>query len=42
MNIKEEIHNALEAIQKKVNEHKDLTDQEIEMLLLSSLIEEEA
>lgn len=42
MSIQEEIHSALNEIQTKVNESKELTDSELEMLFLSSLIEEEA
>ena len=42
MSIKEEIHKTLEEIQKKVNENMDLSEKELEMLFLSSLIEEEA
>lgn len=42
MSIQEEIHSALSEIQKKVNEGQELTNSELEMLFLSSLIEEEA
>lgn len=40
--IQQEIHQALDDIQKKLNTQSDLSDQDLEMLLLSSLIEEEA
>lgn len=42
MSIQEEIHSALNDIQLKVNEGQELSDNELEMLFLSSLIEEEA
>ena len=42
MSIKDEIHTALADIQKKVTKHKELTESEMQMLLLASLIEEEA
>jgi hypothetical protein len=40
--IQQEIHQAIDDIQKKLNAQNDLTDKDMEMLLLSSLIEEEA
>lgn len=42
MSIQEEIHSALNDIQTKVNESLELSENELEMLFLSSLIEEEA
>ena len=39
--IQKEIHQAIDDIQKKLNTQNDLTDKDMEMLLLSSLIEEE-
>lgn len=42
MSIQEEIHSALNDIQNKINENHELSDSELEMLFLSSLIEEEA
>lgn len=42
MSIQEEIHQTLSDIQKKVNENHELSESEMEMLFLSSLIEEEA
>lgn len=42
MSIQEEIHKALNDIQTKVNDSQELSDSELEMLFLSSLIEEEA
>lgn len=42
MSVQEEIHKALRDIQKKVNEGLELNESELEMLFLSSLIEEEA
>ncbi len=42
MSIQEEIHSALNDIQTKVNEGLELSENELEMLFLSSLIEEEA
>lgn len=41
MSIQEEIHMALAEIQQKVNKNEDLSVSEMEMLFLSSLIEEE-
>ena len=41
MGIQEEIHITLQAIQKKISEGSTLSDQEVEALLLTSLIEEE-
>jgi hypothetical protein len=40
--IQQEIHQEIDDIQKKLNAQNDLTDKDMEMLLLSSLIEEEA
>jgi hypothetical protein len=40
--IQQEIHQAIDDIQKKLTAQNDLTDKDMEMLLLSSLIEEEA
>lgn len=37
-----EIHEALKEIQNKLNHKNELSDQDLEMLLLSTLIEEEA
>jgi len=42
VSIKEEIHQALSAVQKKVNQHQELSQEEMELLFLASLIEEEA
>lgn len=42
MSIKDEIHKALNDIQRKVNENNELNENELEMLLLAALIEEEA
>lgn len=42
MTLQEEIHKALRDIQTKVNDGNELSDNELEMLFLSSLIEEEA
>lgn len=42
MSIQEEIHKAMAEIQQKVNKNEELTTSEMEMLFLSSLIEEEA
>jgi hypothetical protein len=42
MNIKDEIHSVLQAIQVKIDNNTQLTRDELEMLLLSSLIEEAA
>ena len=42
MSIKDEIHAALAEIQQKVSAHKTLSEKEMQMLLLASLIEEEA
>lgn len=41
MSIQEEIHKALAEIQQKVNKNEELSVSEMEMLFLSSLIEEE-
>ena len=41
MGIQEEIHKALAEIQQKVNKNEDLSVSEMEMLFLSSLVEEE-
>jgi hypothetical protein len=40
--IQQEIHQEIDDIQKKLTAQNDLTDKDMEMLLLSSLIEEEA
>lgn len=40
--IQTEIHDALRDIQKKVNNSNELSDSDMEMLLLAALIEEEA
>ena len=40
--IQQEIHQALEEIQTKLESHGELSANELEMLFLSSLIEEEA
>jgi hypothetical protein len=37
-----EIHDALKAIQEKLNSQNDLSNDDFEILLLTSLIEEEA
>ena len=42
MSIKEEIHLALAEVQKKVSTKLELDQKEIELLFLTSLIEEEA
>lgn len=42
MSIKEEIHQALAEVQKKVSTSTQLTEDERELLFLSALIEEEA
>lgn len=42
MNIQEEIHKAIEDIQKKLQSQSDLSNDELETLLLTSLIEEAA
>jgi hypothetical protein len=42
MSIKDEIHKALNDIQRKVNENNELSENELEMLMLAALIEEEA
>lgn len=42
MGIKDEIHTYLAEIQKKVSAGKELAEKDLEMLLLASLIEEEA
>jgi hypothetical protein len=41
VSIQEEIHRALSEIQKKIGENKTLTNDELETLFLTSLIEEE-
>lgn len=41
MSIQEEIHRALSEIQQKISENKSLTNDELETLFLTSLIEEE-
>ena len=41
MSIQEEIHKAMAEIQQKVNKNEELSVSEMEMLFLSSLIEEE-
>jgi hypothetical protein len=40
--IQQEIHQVIDDIQKKLKTQNDLTDKDMELLLLSSLIEEEA
>lgn len=40
--IQQEIHQALDEIQRKLSAQNELSDKDLEMLLLSSLIEEEA
>lgn len=40
--IQKEIHQAIDDIQKKLTAQNDLTDKDMEILFLSSLIEEEA
>ena len=42
MSVQEEIHKAMAEIQQKVNKNEELSVSEMEMLFLSSLIEEEA
>ncbi len=42
MSIIDEIHTAMNDIQKKLDADSNLNDQDVEMLLLSSLIEDEA
>lgn len=42
MTIQEEIHNALNEIQRKVSNGQDLSESEMQILFLSSLIEEES
>lgn len=41
MSIQEEIQSAMKDIQKKVNNKENLTNEELETLFLTSLIEEE-
>jgi len=40
--IQEEIHITLQAIQKKISDGRNLSEKELEVLFLTSLIEEEA
>ncbi len=41
MSIQEEIHQAMQEIQQKINQNKTLSEHDMELLLLTSLIEEE-
>lgn len=42
MSIQEEIHTALNEIQRKVKANQDLSQEDLEVLFVTSLIEEEA
>jgi hypothetical protein len=42
VSIQEEIHKALSEVQKKVSQGSELNEQELQVLFLTSLIEEEA
>lgn len=41
MNIQEEVHTALKEVEKMISEGKELSEKEISILFLTSLIEEE-
>lgn len=41
MSIQKEIHTALDEVQKKISQGKDLTQEDTETLMLTALIEEE-